>query len=65
MNVEVVLNADGFGPVEDKTTKYGLLVAEEPIQYGGFKVFILPGPRVALVGASPTTRPVPVVINYQ
>ena len=59
MNVEVALNADGFGPVEDKTPKYGLLVAEETIQYGGFKLFILPGPHVALAGASPTTRPRP------
>jgi hypothetical protein len=42
-NVQVVLNADGFGLAEEKTTKYDTLVGEELIQYGGFKLFILAG----------------------
>ena len=37
-NVQVVLNADGFGLAEEKSTKYDTLVGE-PIQYGGFKLF--------------------------
>jgi hypothetical protein len=31
-NVQVVLNADGFGLAEVKTTKYDTLVGDEPIQ---------------------------------
>ena len=38
-NVEVVLNADGFGGAENKISKYDILVSAEPIQYGGFKLF--------------------------
>jgi hypothetical protein len=38
-NVRMVLNADRFGPAEEKTTKYDTLVGDEPIQYGGFKLF--------------------------
>ena len=37
-NVQVVLNADGLGLAEEKTTKYELLVRDGPIQYGGFKL---------------------------
>ena len=38
-NVQVVLNADGFGSAEEKTTKYELLVGDGHIQYSGFKLF--------------------------
>ncbi|CAA9453491.1 MAG: hypothetical protein AVDCRST_MAG80-2566, partial [uncultured Rubrobacteraceae bacterium] len=38
-SVEVVLSADGFDLVEDEIEKYDILVGEEPIQYGGFKLF--------------------------
>ena len=31
-NVQVVLNAGGFGLAEVKTTKYDTLVGDEPIQ---------------------------------
>ena len=64
-NVEVVLNADGFGPVEDKTTKYDILVAEEPIQYGGFKLFYSQDPVLLSPEQVLQLDPVPVVINYQ
>ncbi len=37
-NLQVVLNVDGFGLAEQKTTKYELLVGDGPIQYGGFKL---------------------------
>ena len=31
--------ADGFSPAEDETETYDQSVADEPIQYGGFKLF--------------------------
>lgn len=43
-NVQVVLKADRFGPVEDRIEKYDALVGEEPIQYGGFKLFYTQDP---------------------
>ena len=64
-NVQVVLNADGFGLVEAKTTKYDVLVAEEPIQYGGFKLFYSQDPVLISPEEVLQLDPVPVVINYQ
>lgn len=64
-NVQVVLNADGFGLVEAKTTKYDVLVAEEPIQYGGFKLFYSQDPVLLSPEEVLQLDPVPVVINYQ
>lgn len=64
-NVEVVLNADGFGPVEDKTEKYDILVGEEPIQYGGFKLFYTQDPVLLSPEQVLQLEPAPVVINYQ
>jgi len=37
--VQVVGSRLGFGPAEDETEKYDQLVANEPIQYGDFKLF--------------------------
>ena len=31
--------ADGFGPAENETEKYDQSVANEPVQYGDFKLF--------------------------
>ena len=31
--------ADDFGSAEDESEKYDQSVADEPIQYGGFKLF--------------------------
>ncbi len=61
----MVLNADGFGLAEEKTTKYDILVGDEPIQYGGFKLFyrqdkLLLSPEQVL-----ELDPTPVVVNYQ
>ncbi|MDP8949418.1 MAG: hypothetical protein M3N00_04135, partial [Actinomycetota bacterium] len=38
-NVEIVLHADGFGTPREKIVKYNALVRDQPIQYGGFKLF--------------------------
>ena len=64
-NVQVVLNADGFGLAEEKTTKYDLLVGEVPIQYGGFKLFYRQDEPLLSPEQVLELDPAPVVINYQ
>ena len=39
-NVSLVLQADGFGYVGDKLARYQEFVQQEPIQYGGYKLFL-------------------------
>lgn len=65
-NIEMVLHADGFGTPEMKLKKYNLLVTQEPIQYGGFKLFYnqdtpLLSPEQVLSELSPP----PAVVSYQ
>lgn len=65
-NVEMVVHADGFGVPENKFSKYRLLVQEQPVQYGGFKLFYnqdvpLLSPRQVLEELDPD----PAVISYQ
>ena len=65
-NVEMVLHADGFGTPQQKFEKYDLLVRDEPIQYGGFKLFYeqdtpLLSPKQVL----DRLEPKPAVISYQ
>lgn len=64
-NVQVVLNADGFGPAEDKTTKYDVLVGDEPNQYGGFKLFYRQDEPLLSPEEVLELDPVPVEVNYQ
>ena len=64
-NVEVVLNADGFGSPENKISKYNLLVSDEPIQYGGFKLFYQQDPTLLSPEQVLQLEPSPVVVNYQ
>ncbi len=65
-NVQFVLHADGFGTPRQKIVKYNALVRDEPIQYGGFKLFYdqdapLLSPRETLKVLEPN----PAVISYQ
>ena len=65
-NVEMVLHADGLGTPQQKFEKYDLLVRDEPIQYGGFKLFYdqdtpLLSPKQVL----DRLEPKPAVISYQ
>ena len=64
-NVLVVLSADEFGPAEDKTTKYDVLVGDEPIQYGGFKLFYRQDEPLLSPEEVLELDSVPVVVNYQ
>ena len=64
-NVQTVLHADGFGAPATKINKYNLLVRDEPIQYGGFKLFYsqdvpLMSPEEVL-----SLNPPPAVVSYQ
>lgn len=65
-NVEIVLHADGFGTPEQKFVKYDTLVRDQPIQYGGFKLFYdqdlpLLSPKQVLDRLEPN----PAVVSYQ
>lgn len=64
-NVEVVLNADGFGGPENKISKYDILVSGEPIQYGGFKIFYTQDVSLLSPEQVLQLEPAPVVVNYQ
>lgn len=65
-NVEIVLHADGFGAPADKFEKYDLLVRDEPIQYGGFKLFYTQDtPLLTPEQVLERLRPKPAVISYQ
>jgi hypothetical protein len=64
-NVEVVLHADGFGGPEAKFTKYRQLVRDQPIQYGGFKVFYRQDVPVLNPEQVLVLDPAPAVITYQ
>jgi hypothetical protein len=65
-NVEIALHADGFGTPEQKIKKYEALVTQQPIQYGGFKLFYdqdtpLLSPKQVLEALEPN----PAVVSYQ
>ncbi len=64
-NVQVALHADGFGAPEDKFAKYGQLVRDEPIQYGGFKVFYQQDTPVLEPEQVLALDPVPAIVTYQ
>lgn len=65
-NVEMAIHADGFGGPQVKYEKYNALVTQQPIQYGGFKLFYdqdvpLLTPNQVLSDLNPP----PAVISYQ
>jgi hypothetical protein len=65
-NVETVIHADGFGIRRHKIKKYNMLVRDQPVQYGGFKLFFeqdtdLLSPEEVLEVLEPN----PAVVSYQ
>lgn len=64
-NVEVVLNNDGFGIPGIKKAVYHLLVRNEPIQYGGFKLFYKNDQPLMTPKDVLELDPAPAFINYQ
>ena len=64
-SVQVVLNADGFGKAVDKYAKYRILVRDEPLQYGGFKLFYTQDTPLLSPEQVVKLDPAPAVIEYQ
>ncbi|MEN1970417.1 hypothetical protein WMZ97_20375 [Lentibacillus sp. N15] len=64
-HVEVPLNYDGFGDPAIKMSAYGKLVREQPIQYGGFKLFYKNDDPLLSPEDVLKLDPAPAVIDYQ
>ncbi|SDC38819.1 hypothetical protein SAMN05421663_102272 [Terribacillus halophilus] len=64
-NVEVVLNNDGHGMAALKRSGYHQLVHNQPIQYGGFKVFYQKDEPVMTPEEVLELDPAPAFVNYQ
>jgi hypothetical protein len=64
-HVEVVLNADGFGTPFDKLANYHTLVRNEPIQYGGFKLFYSEDRPLLSPKEVVSLDPAPAIVDYQ
>lgn len=65
-DVEVVVHADGFGTPEQKIEKYNALVTQQPIQYGGFKLFYYQDTPLLTPGqVLDSLAPDPAVVSYQ
>lgn len=64
-NVQVALNADGFGGAAAKLSKYDILVRQQPIQYGGFKLFYRQDHPVLSPEEVLQLEPAPAIVNYQ
>ncbi|WP_246823383.1 hypothetical protein [Terribacillus saccharophilus] len=64
-NVEVVLNNDGHGIAALKRSGYHQLVHNQPIQYGGFKVFYQKDEPVMTPEEVLELDPAPAFVNYQ
>lgn len=64
-HVEVPLNYDGFGESTVKMSAYGKLVRDEPIQYGGFKLFYKKDEPLLLPEDVLKLDPAPAIVNYQ
>lgn len=64
-HVEVPLNYDGFGDAAIKQSVYGKLVRNEPIQYGGFKLFHKNDKPLMTPKQVLQLDPAPVIVNYQ
>ena len=64
-NVQIAVHADGFGTPEAKLSKYDLLIRNEPVQYGGFKVFYRQDVPVLTPEEVLDIEPSPAVVTYQ
>ncbi|HEX5502727.1 MAG TPA: hypothetical protein VFW96_08895 [Thermomicrobiales bacterium] len=64
-HVEIVLNVDGFGSAKVKKDDYRLLVTDEPIQYGGMKLFYKQDDPLMAPEEVLALTPSPVVVIFQ
>lgn len=64
-HVEVALNYDGFGDPAIKMSAYGKLVRQQPIQYGGFKLFFKNDDPLLTPKQVLKLDPAPAIVDYQ
>lgn len=64
-HVQVPLNFDGFGEPDVKRSAYKKLVRDEPIQYGGFKLFYQNDEPLLTPEEVLELDPAPAIVNYQ
>lgn len=64
-HVEVALNFDGYGRPAVKMSPYRNYVREEPIQYGGFKIFYKKDEPVLQPKDIVVMDPAPAIVDYQ
>ena len=64
-NVQLVINTDGFGVPPVKVESYEILVRNEPIQYGGIKLFYRQDDPLMTPEEILALDPSPVVVIYQ
>src|SRR5699024_407202 len=64
-HVQVPLNYDGFSDVSIKLIEYGTIVKDQPIQYGGYKVFHKNDKPVLQPKDVLKLDPAPAIVNYQ
>ena len=64
-NVQLVIDADGYGAPEMKIAVYNFLVRDEPIQFAGLKLFYKQDAPLLTPAEVTALNPVPDVIVYQ
>jgi hypothetical protein len=68
--VQVVIHMDGWGTPEKKFGTYNRVIADEPVQFTGFKLFYKndlrkPSPRLLAPEEVISLTPSPIYIQYQ
>jgi hypothetical protein len=68
--VQMLMNMDGWGPVVLKTDSYKAYVANQPVQFTGFKLFYKndirkPGSKMLTPAQVLALKPSPIYIQYQ
>ncbi len=63
--VQLVIDADGFGEPELKTQVYNILVRDQPVQFGGIKLFYKQDHPLMTAAEILALKPPPDVIIYQ
>jgi hypothetical protein len=63
--VQLVIDADGFGNPDLKKSVYNILVRDEPIEFGGIKIFYRQDNPLMEPGDVVDLKPSPDVIIYQ
>jgi hypothetical protein len=63
--VQLVMEADGFGPPEDKLATYDVIITKSEIEYNGFKLFYQQDDPLMSPADVLNLNPVPDIIIYQ